>query len=174
MYLAGSLGNHVRHTQLGDQHCGQDADVHLLTDADGDGAAVLHPGLLQRGLGQLVNDKGIVRPAAHGLDLGLVLVNGNDLLARIGQRFDQRRAKAAQPDDAVAFRRILLFIKHCKHPYPIVMASSVNRALGSGRSIQRESSVTAPTRPMNIVKISTQRLAAQSPAVMPVESPAVL
>ena len=46
--------------------------------------------------------------------------------------------------------------------------------VGSGRSTQRESSVTAPTRPMNIVRIRTTRLAGHNSAVMPVESPAVL
>ena len=34
------------------------------------------------------------------------------------------------------------------------MASSVYLALGSGRETQRDSSVNAPTRPMNIVAIS--------------------
>ena len=95
VHLTGGLGDDVRHAQLCDEHRRQNADVDLLTDADRDRAAVLHAGLLQRGLVQLVDDKRIVGVAAHGLDLCLVLVNGNDLLAGGGQRLDQRRAEPA-------------------------------------------------------------------------------
>ena len=58
--------------------------------------------------------------------------------------------------------------------HPIVMASSVYLALGSGRETQRDSSVNAPTRPMNIVTISTALLAACRLEVMPIDRPAVL
>ena len=85
----------MRHAQLCDEHRRQDTDVDLFADADRDRAAVLHAGLFQRGLVQLVDDKRIVGVAAHSLDLCLVLVNGNDLLAGGGQRLDQRRAEPA-------------------------------------------------------------------------------
>ena len=60
VHLTGGLGDDVRHAQLCDEHRRQDADVDLFTDADRDRAAVLHAGLLQRGLVQLVDDKRIV------------------------------------------------------------------------------------------------------------------
>ena len=88
VHLTGGLGDDVRHAQLCDEHRRQDTDIDLLTDADRDRAAVLHAGFLQRGLVQLVDDKRIVGVAAHGLDLCLVLVHGNDLLAGGGQRLD--------------------------------------------------------------------------------------
>ena len=47
----------MRHAELGDKHRCQDADVDPFADADRDSAAVLHAGLLECGLVQLVNDK---------------------------------------------------------------------------------------------------------------------
>ena len=109
VYVAGGLGDDVRHAQLQHLHRGHNAHVHALTDADGHGAAVVHTGFAQRLLGQCAHHKGVVGVAAHRLDLFLVLINGDDLLAGGCQRLDQRRAETPQTDDAVGLGRNLLF-----------------------------------------------------------------
>ena len=116
MDLAGGLGDDVGHAQLDDQHGGQDAHVHLLTDADGDGAAVLDAGFLEGGLAEVVHHKGIVGKFPHLADPLLVFVDGDDFLARLGQRLDQRGAEAPQADHAVHGGEIvLLFHNHCTY-----------------------------------------------------------
>ena len=101
MDLAGRLGDDVGHTQLDDQHGGQDAHVHLLTDADGDGVAVLDARFFEGGLAEVVHRKGVVGIAAHLADFFLTLVDGDDFFARTRQGLDQRGAEPAQADDAV-------------------------------------------------------------------------
>ena len=219
VHLAGGFGNDLGHAQFDDQHRGQDADVHLLADAHRNRAAVLHAGLFDGVLAQIIHHKRVVGIAAHGLDLLLVFINGDDLFARFGQRLHQCRAEPSQADHAVNVGFQLFFhliIPFClplrgrclrdsadggrditiaapwvkslptcfagapsqRGPlgvyHPIVMASSVYLALGSGRETQRDSSVNAPTRPMNMVAISTALLAACRLGVMPIVRPAVL
>ena len=100
MYEAVRFGNNVGHVHLEHRHRRQDADVHLLADADGDGLTVLEAGLLQVFLVERLNDQGKVGILAHGLDLLLVLVHGDDFFARLGEGLDQRRAKASKTDYA--------------------------------------------------------------------------
>ena len=130
MDLAGGLGNNVGHAQLRDKHRSQNTDIHLLANADCDGAAVLHPGFFQRYFVQFIDDKGVIGVAAHGLDLGFVLVHGDDLFARGGQRFDQRRTKPTQANDAVTFGRILLFVKHSGNTFLNVLRQASTAAWG--------------------------------------------
>ena len=85
----------MRHAQFCDEHRRQDADVDLLANADRDRAAVLHTGFFQRYFVQFLNDEGVIGVTAHGLDLRLVLIDGDDLFAGGGQCFHQRRAEPA-------------------------------------------------------------------------------
>ena len=80
-------------------HGGEDAHIQLLPDADGDRVAVLHAGLLEALLVERPRHKGVVGVFPHRLHLLLILVHGNDFLARLGQRLHQGGAEPPQTDD---------------------------------------------------------------------------
>ena len=80
-------------------HGGEDAHIQLLSDADGDRVAVLHAGLLEALLVEHPHHKGVVGVFPHRLHLLLILVHGNDFLARFGQRLHQGGAEPPQTDD---------------------------------------------------------------------------
>ena len=98
------MGNaHLDHA-----HGGQDPGIHLLSDADDHGVAVLDAHLSEGIRVQFIHHVGIVRILAQLLHLGFVLIDDDHVLAGLGNGNGQRGAEASEADHAEGFGFLIL------------------------------------------------------------------
>ena len=89
------------HTQLQDDHRGQNAHCQIAADTDNDCIAVLNAHIPQVFLGQICHQIGVVRKRHRIIDHRFALVNDDQVFSGFRQTFCQCKAKPSQSDHSI-------------------------------------------------------------------------